>query len=133
MAPDYLESARAIESLRTGVPNSTAVKLLGCSQSKIIKRFEGALDKATKTGIASSKELALLIKGGFGSGKSHTLSFLANIALQRGFVVSRICINKETPLSDPDKLFRALAESAQLPDRSGAAGLFEAGHKLAVD
>jgi hypothetical protein len=74
----------------------------------------------------------VLIKGGFGSGKSHALSFLAHTAAQQGFVVSRISINKETPLSNPDKLFCALAESAELPDRSGA-GLFEAGHALSVE
>lgn len=74
----------------------------------------------------------MLIKGGFGSGKSHTLAFLADLALKSGYVVSRISINKETQLSDPDKLFRALADSALLPDRTGI-GLFEAGQQLGAD
>lgn len=129
---DYLESARAVESLRIGVPNNKAVALLGCSQPRITKRFEAALDRVSKNSAAVSTTSGMLVKGGFGSGKSHTLSFLADLAAQRGFVVSRVSINKETPLSDPDKLFRALADSAVLPDRSGA-GLFEAGQKLNSD
>ena len=131
MTQDYFDCARAIESLRIGVPNSTAVALLGCSQPAVTKRFEAALRAVSSGNINLRASAGLLIKGGFGSGKSHALSFLANTAAGQGFVVSRISINKETPLSDPDRLFRALAESAELPDRSGV-GLFEAGQKLVV-
>lgn len=132
MATDYIESARAIESLRTGVPNTMAVSRLGCDQPKITANFELLLDRTSQGTAIGGNHSAMLIKGGFGSGKSHTLAFLENLALKQRFVTSRISINKETPLSDPDKLFRALADSAVLPDRSGI-GIFEAGQQLAAD
>jgi hypothetical protein len=132
MTVEYLKSARALESLRTGVPNSTAVRLLGCSQPRVSNAFEACLGRAARIGNEEPKSDGLLIKGGFGVGKSHTLSYLADAAAERGFVVSTISINKETPLSDPEKLFYALANSAELPDRSGA-GLFEAGQRLAAE
>ncbi len=132
MSTSFLDSARAIESLRTGVPNGTAVRLLGCSQPRVSRKFDSALDKSERGDAITGGSAGLLIKGGFGSGKSHTLTFLSEVALRRRFVVSRISINKETPLSDPDKLFRALAESAVLPDRRGA-GLFEAAQKLVTE
>lgn len=132
MSASFVDSARAIESLRTGVPNGTAVSLLGCSQPQVSRKFDLALDKSERGEAISGSSTGLLIKGGFGSGKSHTLTYLSEVALRRRFVVSRISINKETPLSDPDKLFRSLAESAVLPDRTGA-GLFEAAQKLIPD
>jgi len=131
-ASDYLESARAVESLRTGVPNTMAVSLLGCDQPKITKNFESLLHDVSGGTTVVGEHAGMLIKGGFGSGKSHTLAFLSDIALRSGYVTSRISINKETPLSDPDKLFRVLSDSAVLPDRAGI-GLFEAGQRLVAD
>lgn len=132
MANDYIESARAIESLRTAVPSTMAVSLLGCDQPKITKNFALLLERVSQGPAITGKHAAMVIKGGFGSGKSHTLTFLSDLALKSGYVASRISINKETPLSNPDKLFRALAESAMLPDRAGL-GLLEAGQQLVAD
>jgi hypothetical protein len=54
----------------------------------------------------------LLLGGGFGSGKSHLLEHLADLALDRGFAISRVVVSKETPLHDPAKVLRAAVESA---------------------
>ena len=61
-----------------------------------------------------------MIEGGFGSGKSHTLSYLEQQALENRFVVSRVVISKETPLHDPAKLFLAAVREARLPDGRGS-------------
>jgi len=126
---DFLSACRAIESLRSGVPNSIAVALLGCSQPRIVKRFETAIDGLLSTRSQSGHDRGFLVKGGFGCGKSHLLARLTEIASKRECVISRVPINKETPLSDPDKLFKALAQSAVLPDRRGP-GLYEAAQKI---
>jgi hypothetical protein len=57
----------------------------------------------------------MLVTGGFGAAKSHLLQYLAHLALSEDFVCSHVVIGKETPLSDPGKLFKAAIESAEVP------------------
>src|ERR1700733_5883707 len=57
------------------------------------------------------------IAGGFGAGKSHFLGYLDEVARAQNFVVSRVVVSKETPLSDPARVFEAAVRSATLPDR----------------
>ncbi len=116
-----MSSWRAIEALRAGVPNRDAVKGLGCSQPGIEERFRLQLS-ALKEGIEQgSTAQGTLIAGDFGSGKSHLLEYLQHVALENGFVCSKVVISKETPLYDPAKVFNAAIQSAVLPDRAGSA------------
>lgn len=68
-------------------------------------------------GIAAAP--GLLIKGDFGTGKSHLLEYFEHLALNKNFVCSRVVISKETPLYNPDKMFRAAVENGVVPDLSG--------------
>ena len=110
---DRLAARRAIEALRNGVPSRDAVRALGSGQAEIEDRFTALLD-GVGTGRRNG-DRGLLLGGGFGAGKSHVLEHLAHLALDRGFVVSRVVISKETPLHDPAKLLRAAVESAVAP------------------
>ncbi|MDT4956530.1 MAG: hypothetical protein QOD31_329 [Pseudonocardiales bacterium] len=112
-----LTARRAVEALRSGVPSRDAVAALGSGQGEIEDRVAALLDTA---GTVRSGHRGLLLGGGFGSGKSHALEHLAHLALERGFVVSRVVISKETPLHDPVKVLRSAVESALTPD--GAIG-----------
>ena len=107
----------AIEGLRAGVPNPLSVTALGCDQVRIIAEFERQIETATGGKAARG----LLIRGDFGSGKSHALHYLRELALEKGFVCSRLYISKDTPLYDPVKLFQAAADSAAAPGRTGNA------------
>ncbi len=114
----------AIEALRTGVPNSYSVRALGCDQPRIESAFAAQLDAAAGTQPAKGKSGGtdgLLIKGDFGTGKSHSLEYLREFALERNFVVSRVYVNKETPMHDPQKLFQGASDNLSLPVRSGPA------------
>lgn len=116
-----IESRRAIEALRSGVPNQDAVKALGGTQPALEDRFKLRLDEA-RNGIATGKQsTGMLLAGGFGSGKSHLLERFQHVALEANFVCSKIVISKETPLYDPAKVYRAAIESATIPGRRGAA------------
>jgi hypothetical protein len=111
------EKRRAIEALRAGVPNRAAVRLMGATSQAISQRFDAAL-RAAKTGLSQDRPIegaSLIIEGGFGSGKTHLLSYLQEQALQQGFVVSRLAISKETPLFDTEKLFISAMRSAIVP------------------
>ena len=115
-------SQRAFEALRNGVPNADAVRALGCMQPEVIDRFRQQLDRladGVTTGVTPCAA-GMLIDGGFGTGKSHTLSCLEHEALRRNFVVSRLVISKETPLHDPAKLFQAAVREARLPNARGS-------------
>ena len=106
---------RAIEALRAGVPNRDAVLALGSTQPEIEKKFLEQLQSA------GTQIQGMLVKGGFGAGKSHLLEFLLQTALRENFVCSKVVISKETPFYDPVKLYRAAAEAAVVPGRMGDA------------
>lgn len=114
---DQSAARRAVEALRSGVPSRDAVAALGSGQSAVEDRFAELIDSV---GRVRTGPRGLLLGGGFGAGKSHVLEHLTHLALDRGFVVSRVVVSKETPLHDPAKVLRAAVSSAVSPD--GAVG-----------
>lgn len=131
---DQIKCRRALEALRAGVPNRDAVAALGSLQTGVEDHFGELLDAlraraldtgALTPGAGGSTDVSalpgMLIGGGFGSGKSHVLEYLAHRALDANFVVSKVVISKETPLHDPVKLYRAAIEEARVPGRPGSA------------
>ena len=110
-----LEARTAIEALRAGVPNRAAIRQMGTEQTSIEHAFEAALGAAwAEAGITPA---GIGLAGGFGTGKSHMLGYLAEVARQQGFVVSRVVVSKETPLSHPGHVLAAALRGATLPDR----------------
>ncbi len=118
---ETLNCRRALEALRNGVPNRYAVEMLGCGQPVITERFEAILGRLAdpEADQRPSASNSLLVSGDFGSGKSHLLTHLEHIALEQGFVCSKVAISKETPLYDLGKVFKSAVDHGRLPDRSG--------------
>ena len=115
-----LEARMAIEALRAGVPNRAAIRQMGTEQTGIEHAFEAALaacwaDAAPARAGAGSAGIGMA--GGFGTGKSHLLGYLAEVASHQRFVVSRIVVSKETPLSHSGHVLAAALRDAALPDR----------------
>lgn len=115
-----LPNRRALEALRAGVPNRDAVAALGSQQTAVEDRFTQLL---AAVGSSSGGDPAggMVISGGFGSGKSHVLEHLAHLALEAGFVVSKVVISKETALHDPAKVLAAAIADAHVPGKTGSA------------
>lgn len=111
-----LARRRAVEALRSGVPNGDAVIALGSGQNDIEDRFARLLEDIAGPRSALGGRASLLVGAGFGQGKSHLLTHLGQLATAAGFVVSTVVISKETPLHDPAKVLRAAVESAFAPD-----------------
>jgi hypothetical protein len=129
MMAGRVQSLRAIEALRAGVPNRDAVRALGSSQPQIESTFYKLLQD-TEAGLqAGQSPGGILVAGGFGTGKTHLLEYLQHLALERNFVCSRVVVSKETPLFDPLKVFTAAMESVTVPDRTGS-GLNEVARKV---
>jgi len=112
---DRLANRRAIEALRSGVPNADAVTALGSGQSDIEDRFTELLENAAEPRSDRHGRGSMLLGAGFGEGKSHLITHLGHLAASHGFVVSVVVISKETPLYDPAKVLRAAVESAVDP------------------
>ena len=119
VANNNLESRRAIEALRNGVPNRYAVAELGSGQDAIESKFVQMLDRAAITDDAPSEGVGMLAAGDFGTGKSHLLRHLQTIALQNNFACSYVVVSKETPLFDMGKVFSAAIQHGRLPDAAG--------------
>jgi hypothetical protein len=115
-----IASQRALEALRNGVPNGDAVRALGCMQPAALDAFNARLDLLRRNEAADEVTEGMVIAGGFGTGKSHTLAYLEQQALEQGFVVSRVVISKETPLHDAGKLYLAAVREARFRDGRGA-------------
>jgi hypothetical protein len=120
-ALEPLQYRRAVEALRSGVPNADAVRVLGCNQPTVVARFDRQLADCEEGVAAGRQAPGLLVMGGFGTGKSHLLEYLEHGALAQRFVCSRVVISKETPLYDPAKVFRAAVETARVPGVTGQA------------
>jgi len=113
---DRLACRRAVEALRSGVPNADAVTALGSGQGDIEVEFSDLLDTVGGEPGGRRGRASMLVGGGFGEGKSHLLTHLGHLAVSAGFVVSTVVVSKETPLHDPAKVFRAAVESAVAPE-----------------
>jgi hypothetical protein len=127
-----VQARRAIEALRAGVPNRDAVLALGGGQPRIEARFRDLLDRAADDVARGAQTPGLLVAGDFGTGKSHLLEALEGVALRENFVCSTLSVSKETPLHDPDKLYRAAVNAAVVPGRRGSA-LTEVAFSLKFD
>lgn len=112
---DRLRARRVVEALRAGVPSGAAVETLGTGQSELEARYRAALADADRLADQDRQARGFLVRGGFGSGKSHLLTTFEHIALEEGFAVSRVVISKETPLHDPAKLLASAAEAIRSP------------------
>jgi hypothetical protein len=120
IANTQVASWRAIEALRSGVPNRDAVQALGNSQSHIEQRFRSMLADVEKGFSEGNSPEGILIAGDFGAGKSHLLEYLQHVALEHNFVCSKVVVSKETPLYDASKVYHSAIQSAKVPDRVGA-------------
>ena len=112
---------RALEALRNGVPNGDAVRVLGCHQPAVEQRFLDQLDAANNALFRGRQARGSLVAGDFGAGKSHLFQYLEHLALERNYVCSRVVISKETPLHNPEQVYRAAIEAAVVPERYGQA------------
>jgi hypothetical protein len=118
---DPIDARRAIEALRSGVPNRDAVRLLGTHQPQVEARFRRQLAALAEDAPAGRPTQGLLIAGDFGSGKSHMLEYLQHLALEEHMLCSRVVISKETPLYDLTRVFRAAVASLVVPGKRGSA------------
>ena len=129
---EALDARRAIEALRAGVPSGTVVRFLGTDQEAVVARFQHLLSDIEQSLTMSRAPKGFLVRGRFGSGKSHLLKYLEQRALAQGFACTTLAVSKEVPLADKHEMFRASIRNLKLPDRLGGS-LREVALKLGFD
>ena len=121
MANGDVSHQRAMEALRSGVPNRDVVKVLGSHQPDLEGKFRRLLQQMSMQAPQGIPTKGLVIEGGFGSGKSHLLKSLQHVALEQNYVCSPIVISKETPFYNVATLFRSAINDAIVPGKQGDA------------
>jgi len=121
MANGDIGHQRAMEALRSGVPNRDVVQVLGSHQPDLEGKFRQLLQQMEGQVPHNIPTKGLVIEGGFGSGKSHLLKALQEVALENNFVCSPIVISKETPFYNVVPLFRAAINNCIVPGKHGDA------------
>jgi hypothetical protein len=106
---------RALERLREGVFDPFAVRLLTTHEDKLVRAFEQGLSSPTG-GLAPH----LCICGDYGQGKSHSLAYLQEMALEKGFVTSMINLDpREITFHNLRLVYRELLGRIRFPDHEG--------------
>ncbi len=119
MANGNVHHQRAMEALRSGVPNRDVVQALGSHQPDLEGKFRRFLQEMGTEVPKGNSTKGLVIEGSFGSGKSHLLNALQHVALEKNFICSPVVISKETPFYNVATLFRSAINNAIVPGKKG--------------
>jgi len=104
---------RLLERLREGLYDPLAVRLLTVHHADLDSRIQHDL---LHPGANTARHLCLC--GAYGQGKSHTLAYIHEYALQQGYVVSSINLDpREVPLHQFRQVYRALLRAMTFPAR----------------
>jgi hypothetical protein len=106
------ELRRVVERLREGLFDPLGVRLLTTGETKLNKVFY----KGVKA-LERDKPSHLCICGAYGQGKSHSLNYIKQRALEQNFVVSYVNLDpRQVPFHDFKDVYRALMEAMKFPN-----------------
>jgi len=126
-----LQDRRVVEGLRAGIPNRDVIQAMGCYQPEVEGRFQRILAAVDQRAGEGRSTRGMIVEGGFGTGKSHVLAYLQDLAWQQHCVCSPVIISKETPVYNPLKVYLSAIEHAVMPGQAGQV-LVEAANRLDV-
>ena len=112
---DRASAERVVEQLRYGVPPPEHVRAFTVGREAQLKELERSLDRHDRTVGA-----ALLVKANYGSGKSHLLKVVREIALKSGYAVSLVVVNSQEGVrfNRMDTIFGAICRELEVPARN---------------
>ncbi|MBF0259632.1 MAG: DUF2791 family P-loop domain-containing protein [Desulfamplus sp.] len=102
---------RAVERLREGLFDHFGVKLLTSGETNLDQQFETQTENLEK-----GKPAHLCICGAYGQGKSHTLNYIWQQAIEENYAVSYINLDpREVPFHNLKQVYRSLMENLTFP------------------
>ncbi len=109
---DNFTMRRAVERLREGLFDSFGVRLLTARESQLDEVFDTGVNR-----LAKNESTHLCVCGSYGQGKSHSLAYLRQRALARGFVTSQINVDpREIRFHDFRQVYKALVSRISFPN-----------------
>lgn len=109
-----LHLRRVLERLREGLYDPLAVRLLTAHREELDARLQHDLRR-----LEAGEAVHLCVCGAYGQGKSHTLAYLQERALEQGYVVSAINLDpREVPWHLLRQVYRALMTALTFPAAS---------------
>jgi len=109
---EQIEAISVIESLRSGIPTINSTRWLPDLRPDLLGQIETDLKNMENHSSMSSGKMAW---GTYGQGKSHFLHIIEHKALDLGFAVSRITLNRSLSCKDFYEFFAELASNIKLP------------------
>jgi hypothetical protein len=104
---------RAVERLREGLFDPLGVQWLTSGEEKLNQLFNQGV-----TALNKGMPYHLCVCGAYGQGKSHSLTYLKQRALENNFVVSYINLDpRQIPFHDFQAVYRALMGAMVFPNR----------------
>jgi hypothetical protein len=101
-----------IESLRSGIPTRASTRELPDARPDLTSKIAQDLDNF----ISGNYPKGRFIWGAYGQGKTHELTCIEHLALDRGFAVSRVTLSRELSGQHLFRLYGKLASSIKTPD-----------------
>lgn len=118
---DTLTAIKIIESLREGIPPEGYVAKFTVGRKEEVDELHTILKR--------EKHKALLLKANYGSGKTHLLKLIKEMALSENYVVSLIALdsNSAVRFNRMDQIFGQICRMIEIPNKSkkGIGGLFD--------
>jgi hypothetical protein len=109
---DRFSLRRAVERLRDGLFDPVAIKQLTVEEERIKTIFSKGLQA-----LKRAKSDHLCICGSYGQGKSHTISYLNQSALDLGYATSVVQLDaREIPFHQFSSVYKSIMEGLTLPD-----------------
>jgi hypothetical protein len=110
---DSAEAQRIIEALRKGIPPDGYIRHFTVGRKE-------KTDKLNKL-VKSAKPVTLLIKANYGTGKTHLLRYIRELALENGFSVSFITLDAKSAVQfhRMDQIFGAVIRNIEIPGYQG--------------
>jgi len=103
---------RAVERLREGLFDPLAVNLLTMDENRLNQSFSTGLQS-----IDIGESDYLCVRGSYGQGKSHSLAYLKDCALSKGYAVSLVNLDlREVPFNQFDLVYRKLMSQLKFPN-----------------
>lgn len=106
------EARAIIEALRKGSVPMEYVPFFTVGRQNWLKFIEDDLDHYIAEGGAKVR----FINGDYGDGKTHFMSVVRHMAMQKGFAVSYVVLTRDVPMHKFEVVYREIIKGLQMPE-----------------
>ena len=109
---ERLRAVRIIESLRSGVPTRDSTRAMPDLRAELMDPIRQDLEAVSEGRQAKGR----LVWGEYGQGKSHFLTVVEHLALDKNFAVSFVSLSRELSCDNLFRFYQRVAPAVRTPD-----------------